>query len=135
MIDPLSPSERAQAISIFRIINSRLALEPLRSSTRRGKRYDQSLLLQLVLDHALSDSARDSILRYFLTAMAYSERAIEGFPDVLEALDHFEDMSVTEKETVLQRAKGLADDLIVNFFLPCKLAPICEPSIAQTLAW
>ncbi len=75
VIDPsesaacLPPHDRSQAAATFQKIIKHCDSYELSHSLGPDREYKRGKLLKLVYDYALSDSGRDYILRYFLTAI------------------------------------------------------------------
>src|SRR5436305_3547385 len=117
----LSANERSQATLIFhRIIDYCSSHELLNISGDAGRRYGRAKLVKLVYEYAISDAGRDNILRYFLASMVMESTEVEGFPHVLANLIDFDDLDISKKNSIMERVRDFADNLVDGFFLPCK---------------
>jgi hypothetical protein len=92
----------------------------LNTSGDSGRRYGRAKLVKLVHEYAISDAGRDNMLRYFLASMVMESTEMEGFPCVLANLIDFDNLDISEKESIMERVRDFADHLVDGFFLPCK---------------
>lgn len=124
-IHTLSPSERTTAEILFYVIISYYELHDTEYTSIPYRGYKRATLLRMVYQYAPSSDGRDNILRYSLEAMFAGLQAdrsgILDFPAILAALNDFEDKTELAKIEVAKNVMELADDLVDNFFLPCKL--------------
>jgi len=127
--------DRTQAAAIFQKIIKHCDSYELSHSLGSDREYKRGKLLKLVYDYALSDSGRDNVLRYFLTAIttlpAENPSIERDFSHVLASLEDFEEKSTQEKDQLLKGVQELADHLIDGFFLPSEL-PMPRRSYTDT---
>jgi hypothetical protein len=113
---PLSEDEHDQAKrKFYHVVEHFEVDENGQPSSNRSRQYNPPKLIRYTYEYARSPLSKDNFLQAFFKIL---ELSIDGDEDI--------DLSGALEEQIRSSLFGFADDLINNFFLPCKAS--CPPS-------